>query len=175
MDLAPLRLGASARFLIDGADVPFLYFADTAWAIVWKGKPAEWETYFERRVAQGFSVVQVNLLPWRWHLTDVEGNLPFVGGDPDRPKEAYFARFDRFLAQASARGLVTCLMILWGGPRPNLPAVRFTTAQAVSFARFVVARYGHHRMIWSLSGDAEYAREIEKWDAVGAAVESTDL
>src|SRR3712207_6847890 len=52
-----------------------------------------------------------------------------VGGDVTRPNEAYFARYDRFVELAAARGLFTCLMLLWGGPRPDLPAARFTTEQ----------------------------------------------
>lgn len=170
----PLRLAADRRSLEDAAGRPFFYLADTAWSIAWKGRPEEWGFYLDRRAAQGFSVLQVNLLPWRWDMTDVEGNRTFHDGDPDRPNDAYFARFDSFLEQAAARGLFTCLMLIWGGPRPSLPAVNFSTAQAVAFASYAVRRFGRFPVLWSLSGDAEYARELEKWDAVGAAVEAAD-
>ena len=172
--LAPLRLAADRRSLADATGRPFFYLADTAWSIVWKGRPAEWATYLDRRREQGFSVLQVNLLPWRWDLTDVEGNRPFLDGDPDRPNEAYFARFDRFLGMAAERGLFTCLTLIWGGPRPTLPAVHFSTDQAVAFVRYAVQCFGRFPMLWSLSGDAEYARELPKWEAVGAAVEESD-
>jgi hypothetical protein len=169
-----LRLSADRRHLVDDAGRPFFYFADTAWSVVWKGSPEQWATYLDRRRQQGFSVLQVNLLPWRWHLTDVEGNRPFRDDGPTRPNEAYFARFDRFLAMAAERDLHTCLMLLWGGPRPNLPASRFTTEQAVRFASYAVERFGRFPVLWSLSGDAEYSQELEKWEAVGAAVEAAD-
>jgi hypothetical protein len=81
----PLRLSADRRFLVDATGQPFFYLADTAWSIVWKGTPDQWEQYLDRRVAQGFSVLQVNLLPWRWELTDVDGNRPFHEGDPLAP------------------------------------------------------------------------------------------
>jgi hypothetical protein len=171
---APLRLSDDRRYLVDAADQPFFYFADTAWSIVWKGTPDQWATYLDRRVAQGFSVLQVTLLPWRWEWTDVEGNRPFHDGDPARPNDAYFARYDRFLAMAAERGLYTCLMLIWGGPRPLLPAVHFDVDQAVAFAGYAVARFASHPMIWSLSGDAEYVQELAKWEAVGRAVEAAD-
>jgi hypothetical protein len=170
----PLRLSDDRRSLVDAAGAPFFYLADTAWAIVWKGTPEQWATYLDRRAAQGYSVLQVNLLPWRWELTDVAGNRPFHDGDPTRPNAAYFARYDQFIAMAAERGLFTCLMLIWGGPRPLLPAVYFSTEQAVAFARYAVARYAAYPMLWSLSGDAPYVQEIERWEAVGAAVESAD-
>jgi hypothetical protein len=171
---APLRLSANRRYLVDADGQPFLYVADTAWSVVWKGTPDQWQRYLDRRREQAFSAVQVNLLPWRWTMTDVEGNRPFHDGDPARPNEAYFSRFDRFLELSAARGIFTCLMLLWGGPRPDLPATYFTTEQAVRFARWAVERFTRFPVLWSVSGDAPYDEEPEKWDAVGMAVEQAD-
>jgi len=170
----PLRLSDNRRYLVDREGRPFFYFADTAWSIVWKGREREWIHYLERRHEQGLTVVQVNLLPWCDDLADVEGNAPFVAGDVTRPNEAYFARYDRFLNLASKRGLFTCLMLLWGGPREGLPAARFTTEQATHFARWAVERFTGCRMIWSVSGDGPYDEEAEKWEAVGQAVDAAD-
>ena len=170
----PLTVSRDQRYLVDASGSPFFFFADTAWSIVWKGTPDQWEPYLDRRAAQGFTVLQVNLLPWRWELTDVEGNRPFVDGDPARPNAAYFRRFDQFLALAAERGLVTCLMLLWGGPIEELPASHFTTDQAVTFARYTVARFSAFPVLWSVSGDGPYAQELDKWEAVGAAVEESD-
>ena len=80
---APLRLSPNRRYLVDADGAPWLYVGDTAWAVVWKGNPEQWLTYLDRRKSQGFSAVQVNLLPWRWAFTDADGNRPFVDGDPD--------------------------------------------------------------------------------------------
>lgn len=172
--LAPLRVSANRRYLVDAAGQPFFYLGDTAWSVVWKGAPEQWEIYLDRRKSQGFSVAQVNVLPWSWGQTDADGNPAFHDGDPDRPNEAYFARFDRFLAMAAEREIATCLMLIWGGPRPHLPAVHFTTEQAVRFAGWAVARFTQYPMLWSLSGDAPYDQEPEKWDAVGLAVKLAD-
>lgn len=169
-----LQLGAGRRSLVRADGAPFFYLGDTDWSIVWKGRPDEWAAFLDRRAAQGFSVLQVTLLPWRWEYVDGEGNRPFHDGDPSRPNEAYVRRYDQFLAMAAERGLWVCLMLIWGGPRELLPAIHFSRDQAVAFARYAVARFAAYPMIWSLSGDAEYDRELPKWDAVGAAIEEVD-
>ena len=171
---APLRLSADRRYLVDAAGQPFFFLGDTAWSVVWRGEPSEWARYLDRRREQGFSVLQVNLLPWRADFVDVEGNAPFTDGDVTRPNEAYFARYDRFLQLAAERGLFTCLMLVWGGPRPELPASWFTAEQAVAFARWAVERYTRYPMLWSISGDGPYDEDVARWEAVGAAVEGAD-
>jgi hypothetical protein len=171
---APLRLSDDRRYLVDAAGEPFFFLADTAWSVVWKGRPDQWVRYLDRRREQGFSVVQVNLLPWRSDLVDVDGNAPFMGGDVTRPNEAYFTRYDRFISMAADRGLFTCLMLVWGGPRPELPASWFTAEQAAAFARGAVERYTRYPMLWSISGDGPYDQDAERWEAVGAAVEDAD-
>lgn len=171
---APLRLSADRRYLVDADGAPFFFLGDTAWSVVWKGTPDQWATYLDRRREQGFSVLQVNLLPWRSDLVDVDGNPPFVGGDVARPNEAYFARYDRFIELAAARGLFTCLMLIWGGPRPELPASWFSDQQALDFAAWAVRRYTRFPMIWSISGDGPYDEDAPRWEAVGALVEAID-
>jgi Protein of unknown function (DUF4038)/Putative collagen-binding domain of a collagenase len=170
----PLRLSNDRRYLVDAAAEPFFFLADTAWSVVWKGQPDQWVRYLDRRREQGFSVVQVNLLPWRADFVDVDGNAPFVGGDITRPNEAYFARYDQFIGMATERGIFTCLMLVWGGPRPELPASWFTAEQAAAFARWAVERYTRYPMLWSISGDGPYDQDAERWEAVGAAVEDAD-
>jgi hypothetical protein len=169
-----LRLSADGRYFVQANGRPWFWLGDTAWSIVFKGQPDEWSVYLDRRAAQGYSLLQVTLLPWRWEYTDAEGNRPFIDGDPSHPNERYFRRYDQFLHMAAERGLVVCLMLIWGGPRELLPAIHFSQEQAVEFARYAVARYAPFPTVWSISGDAEYVREIEKWNAVGTAVEASD-
>jgi hypothetical protein len=171
---APLRLSEDRRSLVDRSGRPFFFLGDTAWSIVWKGRPEEWERYLEFRSRQGYSVLQVNLLPWRAAMTDTDGNAPFVGGDVTRPNEAYFRRYDQFMELATQRGMFTCLMLIWGGPRPDLPGSWFTADQAVQFARWAVERYTRYAVIWSVSGDGPYDEDAARWEAVGRAVEAAD-
>ena len=170
----PLHMSDDRRYLVDADGQPFFFLGDTAWSVVWKGQPEQWVRYLDRRRHQGYSVLQVNLLPWRSDIRDVEGNAPFLDGDVTRPNEAYFARYDQFIGMAAERGLFTCLMLVWGGPRPDLPGSWFTTDQAVSFARWAVERYTRYPMLWSISGDGPYDEDADRWEAVGAAVEAAD-
>jgi len=153
---------------------PFFYLGDTAWFVTFKGTEPDWERYLDERAAQGYSAVQIHLLPFKWDEPDPEGNLPFVDEDVARPNEPYFARVDRFCALAAARGLYVMMALMWGGNRRDLAASHFSAEQAVAFARYAVARYAAFPMLWSLSGDAPYVEDLEKWEAVGAAVEATD-
>ena len=137
-------------------------------------RPTQWRRYLDRRAEHGYAVVQMHLLPFAWAVPDPDGNHPFVDDDVARPSPAYFARVDRLCAMAAERGLYTCMCLMWGGNRPGMPAGHFTTEQAVAFARYAVARYAAFPMIWSLSGDAPYVEDLDKWEAVGAAVEAAD-
>ena len=113
-------------------------------------------------------------MPFDLSLTDVDGNAAFVAGDVTRPNEAYFARIDRFCQMAAERGIYTCVFLIWGGPRPTLQAVNFTTEQAVAMIHYAVSRYAAYPVLWSTSGDAPYVQELDKWEAIGDAVEEAD-
>src|SRR5690348_15638153 len=71
---APLRLSDDHRSLVDATGEPFFFLGDTAWSVVWKGRPEQWVRYLDRRQAQGYSVLQVNLLPWRASYVDIDDN-----------------------------------------------------------------------------------------------------
>jgi hypothetical protein len=169
-----LRTSADRRHLEQADGRPVFYLGDTAWFIAFKGAPDQWQRYLDRRAELGYNVLQMHLLPFAWGVPDPEGNHPFVDDDVARPSPAYFARIDRLCAMAAERGLYTCMCLMWGGNRPGMPAGHFTTEQAVAFARYAIARYAAFPMIWSLSGDAPYVEDLDKWEAVGAAVEAAD-
>lgn len=171
---APLRMSGDRRHLVDGDGAPFLYVADTAWLVVRRGCREQWIEYLDHRARQGFSAIQVNLLPWQWDHTLVEGDPAFFDDDPLRPSGAFFGRFDEFLTLAAERGLYVCLVLLWGGTRKRLAQKHWRTEEAVRFARYAVARFGAFPVLWSLSGDSDYSGDLARWETVGAAVEAAD-
>jgi hypothetical protein len=71
---------------------------------------------------------------------------------------------------AAERGIYVAVFLIWGGPRPTLQAVNFTTEQAVAMIHYAVSRYAAYPVLWSTSGDAPYVQELDKWEAVGDAV-----
>lgn len=169
----PLRVSIDRRSLESADGTPFFFFADTAWFSIYKGTPDQWESYLNKRVDQGFTVIQVQLLPFEWEALDPDGNHPFLDGDVTRPNEVYFARVDHFCQMAAERGLYVALFLIWMNGSQNQSS-HFTTEQAAAFARYAVRRFGAYPVLWSISGDGPYIRELEKWEAVGRAVEETD-
>jgi hypothetical protein len=107
-------------------------------------------------------------------MPDAEGNPAFLDHDVARPNPAYFRRIDRLCVLAAERGVRLMIALMWGGNRPQMPAGRFSTEQAVAFARYAVARYAAFPVLWSISGDAPYIQDLDKWEAVGTAVEAED-
>jgi hypothetical protein len=181
----PLRLGDDRRYLVDGDGAPFFYLADTAWAIASWGTPEEWRRYLDRRAAQGFNVVQVNLLPWWWRGEaaeahplgdrDAAGNYPFLEDDPARPNPAYFDRVEQFVAMAAERGLFVCLVLLWGGHGgERMLSSHLSCEQAATLARFSVEQFCAYPVLWSVAADGDYTADLDRWEAVGAAVEAAD-
>ena len=169
-----LGMSANRRHMVQADGTPVFFLADTDWFTTWKAGPAEWATLLDHRAAQGFSVAQVHLMPFDLKLTDFDGNAAFIAGDVSRPNEAYFARIDRFCQMAAERGIYVAIFLIWGGPRPTLQAVNFTTEQAAAMIHYAVSRYAAYPVPWSTSGDAPYVQELDKWEAIGDAVEEAD-
>jgi hypothetical protein len=141
---------------------PFFWLGDTAWFVMHRATREEASYYLQTRARQGFSVIQVMLLPECNALREPSdwGELPFEGADPLKPREAYFRRIDDFFREAAARGLYVAVVAVWGdkltapwgdGPRifthANLPVAR-------QFGRWLGTRFGAHtNLIWLMGGD----------------------
>ncbi|MDP3180092.1 MAG: DUF4038 domain-containing protein, partial [Spirochaetaceae bacterium] len=117
-----LEIAPSGRFFTQGGR-PFLYAADTAWSAPTNAGLDEWRAYLRLRAAQGFTAVQMNLLP-QWDRGIRAGDPPYGlaeppfaerGGSPDYgcPNEAYFARVDAFVAETRAQDLLPALVVFW--------------------------------------------------------------
>ena len=53
--LFPLRVEVSKRYLVDGADRPFLIHGDTAWSLIVQLSREELELYLDDRCEKGFN------------------------------------------------------------------------------------------------------------------------
>ena len=76
-------------------------------------------------------------------------------------------------------GLVAAPVLLWALPvgegRHLSPGYALPLEEAVLLARYTVARYGAHHVIWTLGGDGRYAREYEqRWLEIGRRVFADD-
>ncbi len=115
----PLRVSESGRFFVDQDREPFLYFADTAWSLMWRLSKEEVLRYFQTRTRQGFTAVQAHLLPRRTAGVAAKnrfGQAPFQNErDFAQPNEAYFAHVDWVLEKAASSGLLVSLAPAWLG------------------------------------------------------------
>lgn len=98
-------------FVKDGK--PFFYLADTCWSAFTNITDDEWDYYLYKRKAQGFNVLQINILPqWDASATDLDYQ-PFLDEDPYRLNDAYFEHAARMCRKAKQEGFELALVVLW--------------------------------------------------------------
>ena len=176
-----LRRSADGRHLEHADGTPFFWLGDTHWRFTtehWDAanKPG-WHSWFrgsvDKRVGQGFTVYQANLMLFDWGATDSRYFLP--GGLFEQPDLAFFREVvDPRMAYLAERGLVVALGLGWHqAVDENLDGVR-------RFAREVVARYGAYPVVWTLGGEvagykpALRPNRIDRWRQVARTIQSTD-
>ena len=169
----PLKVADSRRFLQDAAGHPFFYLADTAWQMLRRLDDAEMKRYLDKRKEQGFSAIQVQLLPEGWTDADTDPAgqpLLLAPGDLSQPNPAYFDRAASLLRAADRRGLLVTLSPAWlgcceGGWRDRLKANG--TAKCRAYGEWLGKRFRDHpNVLWLNGGD----RDPGEWSAEVAAI-----
>lgn len=176
-----LRVSRDGRFLTYADGTPFFWLGDTHWSFVtgerWdESNHPEMASMFrgmvDRRVEQGFTVYQCNLMgtgaegfPSYWEDGE-EGRLPNIAFY----QSAVDPRMD-YLAQS---GLVIALGFAWTG------VVLRKKEMLLQFARYIAARYGAYPIVWTLGGEiAGYSSRLREsllsaWREVALQVERLD-
>jgi Protein of unknown function (DUF4038) len=71
-------------------------------------------------------------------------------------------------------GVVAAPVLIWaiaGATAMLNPGNMLPDDQIITLARYMVARYGAHHVVWLLAGDADYRGEkAERWKKIGRAV-----
>nr|WKN38750.1 DUF4038 domain-containing protein [Tunicatimonas sp. TK19036] len=157
----------------DGA--PFLWVGCTAWNGTLKSTHTEWNTYLKHRAEHHYSVIQ--LVTTQWRGADMNGQLQvaFTGNRPIRINPAFFQHLDQKIDKINAYGLVAAPVLLWALPigegRELSPGYQLPQTEAILLAKYMVARYGAHHVIWLLGGDGLYINIYEqRWKNIGRAV-----
>lgn len=175
-------LRPAGRHLSFDDGTPFFWLGDTHWRFVserWdeankEGWTSQFKGMVDRRVEQGFTVYQTNLVsfdgwakaPW-W-----EPGEEFRSINVDFFTTVVDPRMD-YIAEA---GLVNALGLAW------YPAIDRPEAVAglTRLAGYLVARYGSLPMVWTLGGEvAGYdpdlrASRIDRWREVAQAITASD-
>lgn len=158
---------------------------------------AEWQTYLDTRVSQGFNTVNFNLIE---HLyaprppADRSGNMPFttaLGGGaytstrqvPDftTPNDAYWAGVEGKVAYALSKGVVVSLALYLGNANGNhaegwyVELAANSTAGATSFGTYLANGNGafgglkkYPNVIWVWGADWRFGSDLDVRDKLHA-------
>ena len=154
---------------------PFFYAACTAWNGALKSTEDEWPIYLTHRAEHHYSVIQFVATQWRGGDTNSQLQTAYTGHRRIVINPAFFQHLDRKIDQINAHGLVAAPVLLWALPfrrgRELSPGATLPREQAVRLARYLVARYGGHHVLWLLGGDGLYLKIYEsRWKEIGRKV-----
>ena len=176
-----VRVSPDGRRFHYADGTPFLLLGDTNWAMNTErcglgDGDGPFFVWLRDRQARGYTAVMTEFMEID---QPNEGGHPFPGNtDPpgsgrfDDPNPAYFAGLDRRMAALWEAGMVVCAHPTWIGKQ-----VGVSLEDAIWLSRYLLARYAAHNLIWSLSGEYQYAYthtgipwEKSDWQALGNAV-----
>jgi hypothetical protein len=173
-----LKLSDNRRYLVHADGTPFFFLSDTVWNGPLRSTDEEWEHYLRERVRQNFTAVQWVATHWLAADCDLEGQKAFDGNDTININPAFFQRLDRKIDAINRAGLLSVPVMLWAAiwsSRPDInamnPGTTLPESQAILLARYMLARWGAHHVLWFLPGDGSYVGEkAERWKNIGRAV-----
>ena len=154
---------------------PFLWVACTAWNGTLKSTEEEWDTYLQHRREHHYSVIQFVTTQWRGGDQNSEGQTAFSGKRAIQLNPKFFQHLDHKIDQINAHGLVAAPVLLWALPRGEgkalSPGYALPRSEAILLAKYMVARYGAHHVVWLLGGDGLYTHFYQRrWKRIGRAV-----
>lgn len=168
----PLRLGRGRRHLAHHDGTPFFWLGDT----VWNGptlvrSDEDWARFLDHRVAQKFNVIQFVTTQWRTAPTNAAGEVAYSGREHIWINPHWFERIDRHMDAIAAHGMLAAPVLIWTLGRSEINPATLPESEIIKLARYMVARYGAHPVVWLLNGDGRYHGEAaEKWRRIGRAV-----
>ena len=160
----PLHIAQSRTYLEHVDGTPFFWLGDTAWNGVLRASEQDWEEYLTLRAQQGFSAVQFVCTQWRgWPQAGV-----YVDGERVSVNPGILQAMDPKVAAINRHGLLAVPVLLWA-LQPTDPGEALSEANAIRLARYLVARWGAHQVLFMLGGDGRYP-DVERWQRIGRGV-----
>jgi heme-degrading monooxygenase HmoA len=175
----PLKVSADGHYLVDQKGKPFLVHGDSPWESLWRLTREETLEYLDRRMAQGFNTVLLNLLPdslddGHPRTPNRYGVAPFRDpSDFSTANAAYFDHADWYIAEAGKRGLLVTLFPCYLGINytwiDDLKANGVDRARA--YGQFLGARFGRHQnLVWIMGGDRDPGDARAEHDALAESL-----
>jgi hypothetical protein len=171
-DGAP-RLSQNRRYFVQANGRPWFWLACTGWNSALLSTREEWQRYLGDRAAKKFTAIQFVMTQWRAGRQDELGQVAFTGTEKIVINPKFFARLDEKFDQLNDAGLVALPVLLWAltSRDKESPGESLSDDQAILLAKYMVARYGAHHVIWILGGDGDYrAEKAARWKTIGRAV-----
>lgn len=172
--MARLTVSATQDYLLkDGK--PFFYLADTAWMAFSNLPLSDWPRYLAYRKQQGFTALQISILPVTHDTSMSPENIdPFLSDadgkwDFSAYNEAYFNKAEKMVAMAVEQGFVPVLGVLWANYVPETGfSKRSPVATAMpmdamlSYAAYAAKRFKKYEPAFFVSGDTSFDSPLEE-------------
>ncbi len=166
-----ISVSSDRRHLAHADTTPFLWLADTAWSGALMSTDDGWDVYLADRVAKGFTAIQFVTTQWRAAYSNLEGEVAYTGFEEISINPRFFDRIDRRVDAVNDAGLLAAPVLLWTLGEPERNPGRLPESQAIRLARYLVARYQGHHVVWLLAGDENFSGETgERWRRIGRSV-----
>lgn len=162
--LERLKISDDRRHLVTESGQPFFWLADTDWTIPMRLKWDDALYLMDKRVQQGFTVLQMVALDPEMDagMHSPCGQPALFDNDLTRPNEKYFEYLDWLIDEADRRGLYVCLLPIWGQlvvgeDWANRIYEKIMTAEnAFEYGQWIGRRYsGRDNILWCLGGDRQ--------------------
>ncbi len=167
------RLSADSRHFVQADGTPWFWLACTGWNSALLSTREEWQRYLQDRAARKYTAIQFVMTQWRAGRADENGEVAFTGAESIRLNPRFFQRMDEKFDRLNDAGLAGLPVLLWAltSKDKESPGELLSNAEAVLLARYMVARYSAHHVIWLLGGDGDYRDEkAGRWRDIGRAV-----
>ncbi|OPZ17136.1 MAG: putative endoglucanase [candidate division BRC1 bacterium ADurb.BinA364] len=165
-----LRPSASGRFFEYADGQPFFLLADTIWSantlrcgLGQNGDGPFFQYLRDRKEKKFTAILHVFLSGFGDDPEPIgqanEGGYPFPDGDLKRLNASYFRYLDARMQAIWEAGFVSASPPTWFGKVKYF--IDYETAKRIS--AYLMVRYGAYNLLWSLSGEYQYAMRDGKW------------
>jgi hypothetical protein len=184
-----LRISSNGRHFEYADGTPFFLLADTLWAGntarcgLGEKEDGPFYTYLDDRESKQFTTCLMQFLygfgdnPIGFAGDRNEGGHTFQDGNIEQMNPPYFDALDARLDTLWRRGFVAATPQTWFGKLQKERSCFFTVEWAKRISAYLMVRFGAYNVLWSLSGEYQYAFRDCGWTTddfskLGRAVQS---
>lgn len=151
-------------------DKPFFWLADTCWSAFTNISDSEWEQYLTLRAAQGFNVIQINVLDQWDRCGSALGRYPFATKDGllydfSMVNTEYFDHARAMCRAAVEKGFTLGLVVMWCNYVPGTWASQIFPENIMpescveNVVRTICNAFNEFSPVYIVSGDTDFRTE----------------